>query len=60
MNELQLSAEEVEVLQELLQHQIEEMSVEVGRTDTREFKEKLKHRRELLERIEGKLSMISV
>jgi hypothetical protein len=57
MNELQLSSEELDVLRDLLQHTIEEMDHEVYRTDTRDFKDKLKHRRETLEHIAGKLSI---
>ena len=59
MNEVLMSDEEVQVLKELLHHQLEELEVELGRTDTREFKEKLKHRREVLARIEGKLSLVT-
>jgi len=60
MNELPLSSEEMEVLQDLVRHGIAEMDVELFRTDTRDFKEKLKHRREVLEHIAEKLSAVSV
>ena len=60
MNELQLNAEEMEVLRDMLRHAIDEMEVEVFRTDTHDFKLKLKHRREVLEHILGKLDWIPI
>lgn len=55
MQKLELTLEEAEVLKEVLQHGLTEVDVEVFRTDTHDFKEMLKHRRGLLERIQQKL-----
>jgi len=55
MQTLELTPEEIEVLREVVQHCTSEMDVEVRRTDTREFKEMLKHRREVLAHILAKL-----
>jgi len=56
MQHLELSAEEVEALRGLLESHINEMDVEVDRTDTHDFKEMLKHRRNLLRQILNRLS----
>ena len=48
MQRIELTAEEAETLQQLLEHQIQELEVEVFRTDTHDFKEKLKDRRMIL------------
>lgn len=60
MNELHLDAEEMEILRDLLKHVVGEMDVEVFRTDTRDFKSKLKHRREVLEHILAKIDRIPI
>ncbi len=60
MSELHLTSEEIEVLRGLLQHTINEMEVEVFRTDAHDFKEMLKHRRETIERILNKISAVPV
>jgi hypothetical protein len=56
------SMEEIEVMRDMLEHQLEEMEVELGRTDTHDFKQMLKHRRDLmhsvLEKLSGKLSHV--
>lgn len=49
MQTIEFTMEEVEVLRELLQHKIDELGVEMGRTDTHDFKRMLKHRRDSLE-----------
>jgi hypothetical protein len=56
MQNIELTAEEKDVLAEFLQTQIRELGIEVGRTDTHLFKEKLKHRRQVLEILLEKLS----
>jgi hypothetical protein len=48
---LELSDEEVEVLRDVVAHVIGEMNIEVFRTDTYGFKQMLKHRREVLEKV---------
>ncbi len=55
MGNVELSAEEVEVLREVLAHLVNEMDVEVFRTDSLDFKQLLKHRREVLEKILARL-----
>src|SRR5579859_6903149 len=52
MQKLELTLEEAEVLKEVLQHGLTEVDVEVFRTDTRDFKEMLKHRRDLLDALQ--------
>ncbi len=56
MQNFEFTPEELEVLREVLQHGISEIDVEVFRTDTHDFKELLKHRRNVLEHILNKLS----
>jgi hypothetical protein len=56
MQTIQFAAEELEVLRDLLAHHLAEIDVEVFRTDTRDFKMKLKHRREILEQLLAKIS----
>ena len=56
MQKLEFTNEEMEVLRDLLQHYIDEMDIEVSRTDTRTFKAMLKHRRELVEEVLGKIN----
>ena len=55
MKRIEFTDEELEVLRELLQNQDHVMDVEILRTDTHGFKEMLKHRREVLEKILSKL-----
>jgi hypothetical protein len=56
MQNVELTIEEEDTLTELLRHYIQELDIEVGRTDTHDFKEKLKHRRQVLERVLAKLA----
>lgn len=51
MQTIELTAEEADMLRDVISHVIGDMNVEVFRTDTHDFKEMLKHRREVLERI---------
>ena len=51
METVEFTTEEQEVLRQVLRHQIEELEVESFRTDTRDFKQMLKQRRELLEHL---------
>jgi hypothetical protein len=48
---VEFSSQEIELLRDLLQHHLGELEIEVFRTDTHDFKEKLKHRREVVEGI---------
>ena len=60
MERIELNSEEIEILCEVLQHNLAEIDLEIFRTDTREFKERLKHRRAALERILTRLSQARV
>ena len=60
MQSLEFTAEEIEVLRELLRNKIDEVDVETFRTDTHTFKEMLKRRREVLEHMLTKLSSLPI
>ncbi len=60
MQVFELNAEEVDVLREILQHELTQIDVEVFRTDSHEFKEMLKRRREILDHMLRKLSPLAV
>jgi len=55
MQTLELTAEEKEMLREILQHELARMEIEVFHTDCRDFKAMLKHRHGMLERLVEKL-----
>ena len=55
MQSIELTTEEMETLRGLLEHQIREIEVEVFGTDTHDFKEKLKDRRNVLSHLLEKL-----
>jgi hypothetical protein len=59
MQSVEFTMEESELLRELLQHKIEEADVELFHTDTRDYKQMLKHRRGVLEHLLTKLSNVS-
>ena len=58
MHRIEFSSEELEVLREMLQRSLTEVDVEVFSTDTHDFKEMLKHRRDILGRILAKVSAL--
>jgi len=60
MNITQLTAEEKDVLRDVLTHEIETIKIEVFHTDTHEFKEMLKRRRVVLEQLLDKMNAASV
>ncbi len=60
MQTLDLTPEEIELLQEMLRHSRQEIDIEVSRTDSREFKERLKHRRQVLDSALRKLEALPV
>jgi hypothetical protein len=49
MPTIDFTQEEIEVMQDVLQHRLNEIDIEVFRTDAIDFKQMLKHRREVLE-----------
>jgi BMFP domain-containing protein YqiC len=55
MQNFECTAEEVEVLRDILQHNLSEIDIEVFRTDTHDFKEMLKRRRDTVEHLLAKL-----
>ncbi len=60
MQHIELTIEELEILRDLIRHQIDSMDVEVFRTDTRGYKEMLKRRRAVLETVLTKLATTPV
>jgi hypothetical protein len=59
MQNFEFSTEEVEVLRDILQHNLSEIDVEVFRTDTHDFKEMLKHRRDIIQHILGRFTILT-
>lgn len=53
----EFTAEEVEILRELLRHGLDEINLEVFRTDTHNFKDMLKQRQRVMEQVLDKLSL---
>ena len=60
MQSIEFTMEEIELLREILRHKIDEVDVETFRTDAHDFKQMLKHRRELLEHVLTKFSSVPV
>ena len=60
MQHIELSADEVETLRELIERRLTEMEVEIERTDTHDFKENLKHKRRMLRQVSTKLAVTPV
>jgi hypothetical protein len=56
MAQIQLNNEEAQVLKEYLEHKVTELDVEIHRTDRLEFKNELRHRRDILTRIRDSLA----
>jgi hypothetical protein len=60
MQHIELSAGEVETLRELIDGRLNEMEIEIERTDTHDFKEGLKHKRRMLRQVVAKLNATPV
>ena len=60
MQNYEFSIEEVDILRDILRHAISDIDVEVFRTDTHDFKEMLKRRRQIMDRIFAKLQVVPV
>ena len=56
VTQIELSSEELEILCELLQCELPRLDIEIDRTDTHDFKELLKHRRDALRRVSERIS----
>jgi len=60
MPTLELTPEEIQLLEETLEYDLSELRMEIVDTDRLEFKSALKHRKELLMGILGKLERCEV
>ena len=60
MQNNEFTHEEMDILREVMQHAINELEIEIGRTDALDFKGGLKRRRAIMERIFAKLSPLPV
>ncbi|MCU0787598.1 MAG: hypothetical protein MUC91_05315 [Verrucomicrobia bacterium] len=60
MTHLELTAEEQKLLRETLERGIRDLDMEVLHTDSRDFKEMLKHRKQVLDHLLGKLKGVQV
>jgi hypothetical protein len=56
MNQVELTSEEEEALNDVLTHRLSELEIEILHTDHSAFREMLKRRRELLARVADRLS----
>jgi hypothetical protein len=57
---MDFTTEELELLREIVRHQLGQVAVEVFHTDTHDFKELLKHRQVVLEGMLHKLERVPV
>ncbi len=55
MQTVQLTSEELDLLRQVLEHNLAEIDIEVSHADSREFKTMLKRRRETLEHLLSRL-----
>lgn len=55
MRSLELSSEEAYVLRDTLQSYLSDLRMELADTDRQDFREQLKHKKQILERIEKAL-----
>lgn len=56
MHRLDLSSEEAYVLHEALDSYLSDLRMEIADTDRQDFRDQLKHRKEILERVNGALA----
>jgi hypothetical protein len=54
MTSIEFTTEELELLRRMLKRGVNEMELEIAHTDTHEFKQMLKHRKDVLEHLVGK------
>lgn len=57
MQHMELTAEESDVLREVVQNALKEIDLEIHRTDKLAFRDMLKRRRQLLEHLQEKLAL---
>lgn len=55
---LELSSEEAYVLRDTLESYLSDLRMEIADTDRQEYREQLKHRKQILERIAGVLTPV--
>jgi hypothetical protein len=55
MNRIELSDEETTVLAEVLRSEVSDLSMEIADTDSLDFRERLKHKKSLLEGLARRL-----
>jgi hypothetical protein len=60
MQHFEFTTEETEVMRDLLRRSVNELELEVSHTSTRDFKQMLKHRREIAEGLLAKLAAAPV
>jgi hypothetical protein len=58
MQSVTFTPEEIEVLREVLRAKIDQLDVETFRTDAHDFKQMLKHRRDVLEHLMARFSEV--
>ncbi len=56
MQRIEFTDPELDVLREVLRHEMSEIDLEIFRTDTHDFKEMLKRRRDVLDHVLTKLA----
>lgn len=56
MKSLELTANECEILRDVVRRQLADLDLEIRHTDTRDFKAMLRNRKQLLESVLGKLA----
>ena len=60
MKTLVLNPEEERMLAEVLERQVHDLDMEVAHTDSREFKELLRHRREVLSHVRERVQSLAM
>ena len=55
MTQVEMAAEEMEVLKDVVDFYLSELRMEICDTDSMDFREKLKGKKEVLQRLRGKL-----
>ena len=60
MQHIELAADEIEALREMIDSQLRGLDIEIDRTDTHDFKELLKHKRNVLRKVLAKVATAAV
>jgi hypothetical protein len=59
MKTLVLNPEEERILAEVLERHVHDLDMEVAHTDSREFREMLRHRRDVLSHMQGRVQSLA-